>query len=135
MIDCGADWLNHQKRVDPTAIVTTHAHADRAAGLAIGTACPVHATQETWALLHHYLVPYRKHVCNREPFFIETVSFEAFPVEHSLRAPAVGYRVTSGRVAFFYAIHQPLQRCEVRDTAQRLMARQALRGRAGDDAS
>ena len=27
---------------------------------------------------------------------------EAFPVEHSLLAPAVGYRVSSGPLAFFY---------------------------------
>ena len=102
MIDCGADWLDHQKRVNPTAIVITHAHADHAAGLAKGAACPVHATEETWALLQRYPVPHRKHICHREPFSIDTVSFEAFPVEHSLLAPAVGYRVTSGRVAFFY---------------------------------
>jgi phosphoribosyl 1,2-cyclic phosphodiesterase len=92
MIDCGADWLEYQKRVDPTAIVITHAHADHAAGLAKGTACPVHATEETWALLQHYPVQHRKHVCHREPFSIDTVSFEAFPVEHSLLAPTVGYR-------------------------------------------
>jgi len=30
------------------------------------------------------------------------IEFEAFPVEHSLRAPAVGYRVTAGRRAIFY---------------------------------
>jgi hypothetical protein len=30
------------------------------------------------------------------------ISFEAFPVDHSVRVPAVGYRVTAGRAAFFY---------------------------------
>ena len=28
---------------------------------------------------------------------------EAFPVEHSIRAPAVGYRISGGRAAIFYA--------------------------------
>ena len=102
MIDCGADWLDHQKRVEPTAIVITHAHADHAAGLAKGAACPVHATTETWSLLEHYPVQHRKHICHRDPFSIDSVSFEAFPVEHSLLAPAVGYRVSCGRIAFFY---------------------------------
>ncbi len=102
MIDCGADWLDHQRRVDPTAIVVTHAHADHAAGLANGAACPVHATEETWSLLGDYPVHHRKAIAHREPFFIDTVSFEAFAVEHSLLAPAVGYRVSAGRAAFFY---------------------------------
>jgi hypothetical protein len=30
-------------------------------------------------------------------------AFEAFPVDHSLRAPAVGYRITAGCAAIFYA--------------------------------
>ena len=38
----------------------------------------------------------------RRPFRIGRISFETFPVEHSLLAPTVGYRVTEGRVAFFY---------------------------------
>jgi hypothetical protein len=36
------------------------------------------------------------------PFCIHDIVFEAFPVEHSLRAPAVGYRVTSGRTSISY---------------------------------
>jgi len=34
---------------------------------------------------------------------IEGITFEAFPVEHSIRAPAVGYRITAGRVTVWYA--------------------------------
>ncbi len=103
MIDCGADWLEHQKRVAPTAIVVTHAHADHAAGLAMGASCPVHATEETWSRLEHYPVHHRQTIRLREPFSVDSVSFEAFAVEHSLLAPAVGYRVSAGRAAFFYA--------------------------------
>ena len=29
--------------------------------------------------------------------------FEAFPVEHSVRAPTVGYRISGGRATIFYA--------------------------------
>jgi phosphoribosyl 1,2-cyclic phosphodiesterase len=39
----------------------------------------------------------------RRPFEIRDITFEAFPVEHSTRAPAVGYRVTAGRASIFYA--------------------------------
>ena len=36
------------------------------------------------------------------PFHIGGLRFEAFTVEHSLRAPAVGYRVSGDGVSFFY---------------------------------
>ncbi len=36
------------------------------------------------------------------PFRIGGIGFEAFNVEHSLRAPAVGYRIDAGGPSFFY---------------------------------
>lgn len=39
----------------------------------------------------------------RRPLPIHGVTFEAFALEHSLRAPAVGYRITAGRANAFYA--------------------------------
>jgi ribonuclease BN (tRNA processing enzyme) len=33
---------------------------------------------------------------------IRGITFEAFPVEHSTRAPAVGYRIAAGRSTIFY---------------------------------
>ena len=36
MIDCGLDWLGKLERVDPSAIVLTHAHPDHAWGLKQG---------------------------------------------------------------------------------------------------
>ena len=75
---------------------------DHAFGLARGAPCPVYATAETWSLLERYPVADRRIVLPREPFSIGGMSFEAFPVDHSLRAPAVGYRVKAGRAAFFY---------------------------------
>jgi ribonuclease BN (tRNA processing enzyme) len=39
MIDCGLDWLGKLKRVDPNAIVLTHAHPDQRLG--IETRCAV----------------------------------------------------------------------------------------------
>lgn len=102
MIDCGADWLDRLKRVAPTAIVITHAHPDHAFGLAHGAPCPVYATEETWSLLERYPVAHRRALRPWEPFRIGGILFEAFPVDHSLRAPAVGYRVKAEHAAFFY---------------------------------
>jgi len=39
----------------------------------------------------------------REPIDVCGISFEAFPVEHSLIAPAVGYRIGAHRRSVFYA--------------------------------
>jgi phosphoribosyl 1,2-cyclic phosphodiesterase len=102
MIDCGADWLHRLKSVAPTAIVITHGHPDHAFGLAKGAPCPVYGTEETWSLLSRYPISDRRIIQPREPLIIGGVNFEAFPVDHSLRAPAVGYQVRAGRAAFFY---------------------------------
>lgn len=45
----------------------------------------------------------RKRVEPRVPFRVRGITFEAFPLEHSTRAPAVGYRIQAGRVGVFYA--------------------------------
>jgi phosphoribosyl 1,2-cyclic phosphodiesterase len=102
MIDCGADWLRSLQTLSPTAIVLTHGHGDHAFGLAGGAPCPVFAAEETWALLDSFPLSERKLVKPRAPLRIGGVRFEAFPVQHSLRAPAVGYRVSADRATFFY---------------------------------
>ncbi len=38
----------------------------------------------------------------RKPVVISGVSFKAYPVQHSIRAPAVGYRVSAKGSSFFY---------------------------------
>ena len=102
MIDCGTDWLRALKSVSPTAIVLTHGHPDHAFGLARGAPCPVYATEDTWSLIDRYPIEDRRIVEARVPFAISGVRLEAFPVQHSIRAPAVGYRVSGGRRDFFY---------------------------------
>ena len=44
----------------------------------------------------------REIVLPRSPFLIGKIMLEAFPVEHSIRSPAVGYRITAGRSSIFY---------------------------------
>jgi phosphoribosyl 1,2-cyclic phosphodiesterase len=102
MIDCGADWLKALKSVAPTAVVLTHGHGDHAFGLARGASCPVYATEATWRLIDRFPIEDRRLVEPRKPVVIGGVSFEAFCVQHSLRAPAVGYRIGRGRSTFFY---------------------------------
>jgi len=104
MIDCGADWQKWRvAKIAPTAMVITHAHPDHADGLKKGVSCPVFATQESWNAMRPGPIPQRVVIEPRCPFDIHGIRFEAFPIEHSLRAPAVGYRITTDRTALFYA--------------------------------
>src|SRR5881394_1544407 len=103
MIDCGLDWLGKFERLRPSAIVLTHAHPDHAWGLKNGAPCPVWATEPTWELIHKYPIKDRHVVRPRQPFEVFGLRFEAFPVEHSVRCPAVGYRISAGKRSTFYA--------------------------------
>jgi phosphoribosyl 1,2-cyclic phosphodiesterase len=120
MVDCGEDWLGTVPRLHPEAIVITHSHPDHARGLKDGSPCPVYATQETWQMIGDFpILPGDRHVLEmRRPLRIGGMVFETFPVIHSVRAPAVGFRVTGGRASLFY----------VPDVAEILDRSTALRG-------
>lgn len=118
MIDCGTDWLGRLRMIAPTAVVLTHAHPDHASGLAEGAPCPVYATSKTLALLRRYPISDRRTMPLRKSVVIGGLKFKAFPVHHSIRAPAVGYRVSAGNRSFFY----------VPDVAEPPAASTALRG-------
>lgn len=104
MIDCGETWRDEIFALGPDAIVLTHAHPDHAFGLDAGAPCPVWATEETWKRIDHFPIPpSSRHVLTpRRPRQIEGIRFEAFPVVHSIRAPAVGYRIHVNRTGVFY---------------------------------
>ncbi len=103
MIDCGEDWLDQIDTLSPHAIVITHAHPDHAFGLKNGAPCPVYAMEEAWEEMKDYPINQKHTVTPDTPFPIKDMMLQAFAVEHSLHAPAVGYKVTAGKVAIFYA--------------------------------
>jgi ribonuclease BN (tRNA processing enzyme) len=102
MIDCGKDWLRQLRNVMPTAIVLTHAHMDHAWGLVEGAPCPVYATKATWAVIDRFPIRDRREMPVQKSVAIGNVRFRACPVQHSIRAPAVGYRILAGTSAMFY---------------------------------
>jgi ribonuclease BN (tRNA processing enzyme) len=118
MIDCGADWKGKIERIAPAAIMLTHAHPDHAAGLTKGPPCSVYAAAETIDLLRRYPVEDWRKMPVERAVKIGGLKFEAIPVQHSLRAPAVGYRVSAEGRCFFY----------VPDIAAFADALEALRG-------
>jgi len=102
-VDWGLDWRGRLDEVRPGAILLTHAHPDHAAGLRDGAACPVYATEETWSAIRRFQIGRRETVEPRRMITVRGIGFEAFPVEHSLRAPTVVYRIAAGHVAVLYA--------------------------------
>jgi phosphoribosyl 1,2-cyclic phosphodiesterase len=102
VVDCGEDWRDEVAGVNADAIVLTHAHPDHAAGLKDGAPCPVYATEATWSRIESYPINRGGVFVPRKPLEINDIVFEAFSVDHSTRAPAVGYRISSGRVTVFY---------------------------------
>jgi phosphoribosyl 1,2-cyclic phosphodiesterase len=102
VIDWGEDWLDETADVKSQAILITHAHPDHAGGLRNGSPIPVFAIEETWDRLRGFSIEERRDIRLRRPFQIGKIKCEAFPVEHSTRAPAVGYRISAGDVSIFY---------------------------------
>ena len=101
MIDCGKDWSGRLGTVKPNVILITHAHPDHAGGLKHGASCPVFATAESWQNIRTCADRVVTKV--RRPFYVGGVQFEAFRLEHSIRAPAVGYRLNAGGASIFYS--------------------------------
>ena len=104
MIDCGESWIGRIADLKPDAIVITHPHPDHAFGLKLGSPCPVYATAEAWQKIRKFPIQNEFHrvLQPRRPESIEGITFEGFPVVHSVRAPAVGYRISAGKVVLFY---------------------------------
>jgi phosphoribosyl 1,2-cyclic phosphodiesterase len=102
LIDCGEDWLGRVGHLHPAAILVSHAHDDHAAGLKRGAPCGVYATAEAWRAMAAWPLVTRYVIPPRRQFALAGLLVEAWPVEHSVLAPAVGYRVTARSSCMFY---------------------------------
>lgn len=100
LIDWGEDWLDRKPTAD--AVFVTHAHPDHSWGLKNGAPCPVYATEEAWEAMEDFDIKERRIIEPGKPVRAGGMSLEAFAVDHSTRAPAVGYRVIARGAAIFY---------------------------------
>lgn len=104
-IDCGESWRGAVDAIDAEAIFVTHAHPDHVGGLVDGAPSPVHATRESWEVMRRFAIApsLRRTIEPRTPIRIGSLRIIGFPLVHSDRAPAVGFRVEGARTRFFYA--------------------------------
>ncbi len=100
--DYGTDWLTQNWIATTQALFITHAHDDHVGGLRHGVPCPVYVTEDTWSLLpkhalqeHTIIQPYQEYTFNQ-------LVITPIPVEHSLTAPALGYRICDNNKTIFY---------------------------------
>ena len=100
LIDWGSDWLEY---IPPLVdgLLITHAHSDHVGGLKEGFPTAVYTTEDTLERIQRYpldVVP----IFNKKKFSIGSLTIEPFEVYHSLRAPAVGFKITGGKKTLFY---------------------------------
>ncbi len=101
VLDWGSDWLSKKNLIsDLSALLLTHAHPDHAGGITAGFPLPIYTTEDTIARHKHLQDAHI--IIPRQPFSIGSLTIEAFPVHHSLNAPAVGYRITGGKRSLLY---------------------------------
>ncbi len=101
LIDCGEDWLDCLDELSAEAVLISHCHPDHAGGLAKGAPWPVYASQETLETLDYPLEDVREMVPKQQQR-IGGMDIRYFPVEHSTRCPAGGFRISAGQVDIFY---------------------------------
>lgn len=103
MIDCGGDWLEELPQLAPDALLLTHAHPDHSAGLVQGAPCPVYATEDTWQRLPDYPLTEQRRLAKNQILTVKGLLVQAVPLHHSLRAPAIGFRIQVGHTCLFYS--------------------------------
>ena len=102
LLDAGQDWAGRLAALKPDWIAITHAHPDHAFALADAPDVPVYVTQETHELLSRYAVRQFRVIEPWQEFRPGPFRVRAYRVVHSIRCPAVGFRVRFGGKTIAY---------------------------------
>lgn len=102
LLDAGQSWEGQLHRLRPDWIAITHAHPDHSFALAEGTTVPVYVSAESFELLKHYPVPHFRVFDHGDLLRLGPFRVRPYDVVHSIRAPAVGFRIHASHTTFVY---------------------------------
>jgi L-ascorbate metabolism protein UlaG (beta-lactamase superfamily) len=102
LLDAGETWRGKLETLAPDWIAITHAHPDHAFALAEGTDAPVYVSKESRDLLAHYGVRRFRVFDDGQLLRLGPFRVRPYDVIHSIRAPAVGFRVSADGKTLVY---------------------------------
>ncbi|MGZ3496333.1 MAG: MBL fold metallo-hydrolase [Vulcanimicrobiaceae bacterium] len=102
LLDAGQTWKGRLHQLTPDWIAITHAHPDHAFALEEGTDVPVYVSAESLALLKHYPVKHFRIFEDGQTIRLGPFRVRPYRVIHSIRAPAVGFRVRAAQTTLTY---------------------------------
>lgn len=102
LLDAGETWRGRLRELDPHWIAITHAHPDHSFALAEGTNVPVYVSAASYDLLKRYPVKKFRVFEDGETLRLGPFRVRPYSVVHSIRAPAVGFRVAVARRVVVY---------------------------------
>jgi ribonuclease BN (tRNA processing enzyme) len=102
LLDAGQTWRGKLRLLKPDWIAITHAHPDHSFALEEGTEVPVYVSRESRDLLAHYPVREFRVFDDGELLRLGPFRVRPYDVIHSIRAPAVGFRVSADGATLVY---------------------------------
>lgn len=102
LFDWGKTWKGKLSKIKPKVIFITHAHPDHAGGLTSDIQLPVYASGECFRQLKKLGLADLREIKPNRAITREGMKIMPYKVTHSLLAPAVGYRVSDGKITFAY---------------------------------
>jgi len=102
LIDFGRDWLGKLNQIKPDWILVTHAHEDHVWGLKQGTDIPVFASKDTIKLIKKFPLKNLKGFSFYKKFKLGPFNILPYPVMHSTRCPAGGFKISCNKFTFIY---------------------------------
>jgi phosphoribosyl 1,2-cyclic phosphodiesterase len=102
LLDAGETWEGHVDELGADWIAITHAHPDHAFGLRAGVAAPVYATPASCVVLEGFPIADLRRIEPDRLVRLGPFRLTAYAVIHSIRAPAVGFRIRAAGVTIVY---------------------------------
>lgn len=102
LLDAGSTWAGRLRDLRPDWIAITHAHPDHAFALEERTDVPVYVSAQSYELLKRYPVKRFRVFEPDDQLRMGPFRVRPYEVVHSIRAPAVGFRVRAGGTTIVY---------------------------------